>query len=47
MNLLSRLPNRRQRQLQGCYYFGCFAPLAFTVLAVMIVLKWIADQFGV
>jgi hypothetical protein len=44
--LIDRLSNRQRRQLEGCYYFGCFAPLAFAVLAIMIVLKAVSDLIG-
>jgi len=38
-----RLSNHRQRQLHGCFYLGCFAPLAFAALAAMILVKAIGD----
>ncbi|MEP7289601.1 MAG: hypothetical protein ABI947_27950 [Chloroflexota bacterium] len=38
---------RRQRQLAGCYYLGCFTPLAFAFLAVAIVVKAIGDKLRI
>jgi hypothetical protein len=38
-----RLSPRTRRRLEGCYYLGCFAPLAFAALAVIIVVKAAAD----
>ena len=36
---------RHRRQIEGCYWLGCFTPVAFTLLAGLIVIKAIADKF--
>ncbi len=33
------------RRLQGCYYFGCFTPFAFTVIALMIAANTLRRPF--
>jgi hypothetical protein len=38
-----RFSPRLRRRLEGCYYLGCFTPLAFAALAVLIVAKAAAD----
>ena len=38
-----RLSNRQQRWLEGCFYLGCFTPAAFSILALMIAAKALAD----
>ena len=41
MNLSRRrirqIKYRHPRWLEGCYYLGCFAPLAFAILALLII----------
>jgi len=41
--LLNRLTVKQQRFLEGCYYIGCFTPLAFSALALLIIGKAIYD----
>jgi hypothetical protein len=43
--LWRRLSVRQQRILEGIFYVGCFTPLAFTVLAIMIAGKAVVE-FG-
>jgi hypothetical protein len=42
--LWNRLSIRQQRLLEGIFYLGCFTPLAFTGLAIMIAVKAIAER---
>jgi hypothetical protein len=40
---MTRLSPRSRRRLEGCYYMGCFTPIAFAALAVYIGIKALAD----
>jgi hypothetical protein len=44
MGLRSSLSHHRKRQIEGCFWLGCFTPLALSIIALQIVAKYLTER---